>query len=93
MPLTAPTVTAAAINPSLTVESAFSRPERFAGIVTGVALVTVNAILTQTNYSRLLTGRALRRNAAPGDRPSPAWLGVAAATLGAAIDETRRRVN
>jgi len=56
-------------------------------------LVTVNAILTQTNYSRLLTGRALRRNAAPGDRPSPAWLGVAAATLGAAIDETRRRVN
>ena len=62
-------------------------------IITGVALVAVNAILAQTNYSRPPTRRALLRNASPGSTPSPAWLGVAATTLGAALDETRRRVN
>ncbi len=62
-------------------------------IVTGVALVAVNAVLAQTNYSRPPSGRALRRSASPGGSPSPAWLGVAATAVGAAVDEVRRRSN
>lgn len=59
-------------------------------IVSGVALVAVNAVLAQVNYSRPSTKRALTRPSS-GDSGSPLWLASAAATALAVADEARRR--
>lgn len=61
-------------------------------IVVGVALVGVNAVLAQTNYSRPSTKRALTRRSSPdGGGRSPLWLGSALTTGAALFDESRRR--
>jgi hypothetical protein len=58
----------------------------------GIALVAVNAILAQVNYSRPATKRALTRSSSPGDGGSPLWIGAGVAAAGALIDEARRRL-
>lgn len=63
-----------------------------ANIVIGVALVSVNAVLAQVNYSHPPQRRSLGRSG--GGRSgmgSPLWLGMAATGLAAAADEARRR--
>lgn len=63
-----------------------------ANIAIGVALVSVNAVLAQINYSHPAQRRALGRAAGNGSRSgSPLWLGTAVAGLAAAADEARRR--
>ena len=63
-----------------------------ANILSGIALVAVNAVLAQMNYSRPATKRALTRSSSPGrGSRSPLWAGAAATTVGALIDERRRR--
>jgi hypothetical protein len=63
-------------------------------IVTGVSLTIVNAVLSQVNYSRPQTGRALRRSSSPGgdNGRSPLWLASGVATAAAAVDQVRRQV-
>ena len=58
----------------------------------GIALVAINGILAQVNYSRPATRRALTRSSSPGNGRSPLWIGTAVTTAGALIDEARRRV-
>jgi len=58
-------------------------------IVSGVALVAVNGILAQINYSHPAKQRALTRSS-PGGSLSPAWAASAIATTAAVIDQVRR---
>jgi len=58
-------------------------------IASGVALVAVNGILAQINYSHPSKQRALTRSS-PGNGLSPAWALSAIATSAAAIDQLRR---
>ncbi len=58
-------------------------------IASGVALVAVNGILAQINYSHPAKQRALRRSS-PGRSLSPAWAASAIATSAAVIDQLRR---
>ncbi|MDQ6728836.1 MAG: hypothetical protein M3022_00650 [Actinomycetota bacterium] len=58
-------------------------------IASGVALVAVNGILAQINYSHPSKQRALTRSS-PGRGLSPAWAVSAIATSAAAIDQLRR---
>lgn len=58
-----------------------------ANIVSGVALVAVNAVLAQVNHSHPAKKRALLRSSATR---SPLWVGSALATAVAALDQTRR---
>ncbi len=58
-------------------------------IASGVALVAVNGILAQINYSHPSKQRALTRSS-PGHGLSPAWAVSAIATSAAAIDQLRR---
>ncbi len=58
-------------------------------IASGVALVAVNGILAQINYSHPSKQRALTRSS-PGHGLSPAWALSAIATSAAAIDQLRR---
>jgi hypothetical protein len=60
-------------------------------IASGVALITVNAILAQTNHGHPAKRRALTRSSANGSR-SPLWIGSAVATVTALADEVRRRL-
>jgi hypothetical protein len=61
-------------------------------ILTGVALVAVNAVLAQTNHSRPATRRALTRSSSSnGSSASPLWIGSAVATAAAALDQARRK--
>ena len=53
-------------------------------ILTGAALVAVNAIIAQTNHSH----PAAKRTSAT--RSIPLWLGAAATTTAAVVDTTRR---
>ena len=53
-------------------------------ILTGAALVAVNAIIAQTNHSR----PAAKRTSTA--RSIPLWLGAAATTTAAVVDTTRR---
>src|SRR4051795_2559442 len=48
-------------------------------IVTGVALVAVNAVLAQTDHSRPAKRRALTRASSPDTAASPLWIGSAGA--------------
>lgn len=57
-------------------------------IASGVALVAVNGVLAQSNYSHPANRRALSRSTST---PSPAWLLSAGAAAAAALDEARRR--
>ena len=59
-------------------------------ILSGVALVGVNAVLAQTDHSRPAKRRALTRSSSPNGSASPLWIGSAVATAGAAIDQARR---
>jgi len=58
-------------------------------ILSGVALVAVNGILAQINYSHPAKQRALTRSS-PGRSLSPAWAASAIATTAAVIDQVRR---
>ncbi len=58
-------------------------------ILSGVALVAVNGILAQINYSHPAKQRALTRSS-PGRSLSPAWAASAIATSAAVIDQLRR---
>lgn len=59
-------------------------------ILSGVALVAVNGVLAQVNYSHPAKQRALTR-ASPGSSSlSPAWAVSAVATTAAVIDQVRR---
>ena len=60
-------------------------------IASGVALITVNAILAQTNHRHPAKRRALTRSSSNGSR-SPLWIGSAVATATALADEGRRRL-
>ena len=60
-------------------------------IVTGVALIAVNAVLAQMNYSHPAKRRALTRSSGGSSR-SPLWIASAVATGAAALDETRRAI-
>ncbi len=63
-------------------------------IVAGVALVTVNAVLAQTNHSHPAKRRALTRSTKQGGSSgSPLWLASAVATTAAVVDEARRRLS
>jgi hypothetical protein len=61
-------------------------------ILSGVALVAVNAILAQTNHSHPANKRTLLRSSSPKRPNSPLWIGSAAATVAAAADQTRRKL-
>jgi hypothetical protein len=61
-------------------------------IASGVALVAVNAILSQTNHSRPSTSRALRRSSSPSHSTSPLWIASGVATVAALGDQLRRRL-
>lgn len=84
--------------PSLDTPPAAARIQRSLGllgtanIASGVALVAVNAVLSQTNYSRPSTTRALTRSSSGNTDRSPLWIGSLAATGAAIVDEARRRV-
>ncbi len=58
-------------------------------ILSGVALVAVNGILAQINYSHPAKQRALMRSS-PGRSLSPVWAASAIATSAAVIDQVRR---
>lgn len=60
-------------------------------IVSGIALVAVNGVLAQINYSHPAKQRALTRSS-PGSGVSPAWVVSGVATAAAAIDQARRQV-
>jgi hypothetical protein len=60
-------------------------------IVSGVALVAVNAILAQTSHSRPPAGRALRRPGSMIGSASPMWIASGVATAAALADQLRRR--
>ena len=62
-------------------------------IASGVALVAVNAVLTQMNHSRPAMRRALTRSSSPDSSRSPLWVGSTLATGAAAVDEVRRRLS
>jgi hypothetical protein len=59
-------------------------------VVTGVALVAVNAVLAQTDHSRPAKRRALTRSSSPNGATSPLWIASAIAVAAAAVDQTRR---
>jgi hypothetical protein len=61
-----------------------------ANIVSGVALVAVNAVLAQINHSHPAAKRTLLRTSSPGRSSSPLWVSSAIATAAAALDQTRR---
>jgi hypothetical protein len=61
-------------------------------ILSGVALVGVNAVLAQTDHSRPAKRRALTRSSSPNGSASPLWIGSAVATAAAAIDQARRKL-
>ena len=61
-------------------------------ILSGVALVAVNAVLAQTNHSRPSTRRALRRPSSSGTSTSPLWIASGVATVAALGDQLRRRL-
>ena len=56
-------------------------------VLTGVALVAVNGVLAQINYSHPPTTRALRRS---GGDISPLWAAPALAIAAATVDQLRR---
>ena len=60
-------------------------------IVSGVALVAVNAVLAQINHSHPAKRRVLTRSSSPDSSRSPLWAGSAFATGAAVVDEVRRR--
>ncbi len=65
-------------------------------IASGIALVAVNAVLSQTNHSHPAKRRALTRSTkigSNGDSGSPLWLASALATTAAVVDEARRRIS
>ena len=62
-------------------------------ILTGAALVAVNAVLAQTDHSRPAKRRALTRSSAPNGSASPLWVGSAVATAAAAVDQARRKLS
>jgi hypothetical protein len=60
-------------------------------ILTGIALVAVNGVLAQINYSHPATGRALSRSsAASGSGVSPLWAIPALGLAAAGADQIRR---
>ena len=60
-------------------------------IVTGIALVAVNAVLAQINYSHPSTTRALTRSSAGSSTGvSPLWAAPAVALAAATADQVRR---
>jgi len=60
-------------------------------IVSGIALVAVNAVLAQTNHSHPAKKRALVRSSSNGSS-SPLWIGSAVATAAAVADQARRKI-
>ena len=60
-------------------------------IISGVALVSVNAVLAQINYSHPSGRRALVPVSTAG-AVSPAWISAALAAAGAAVDQGRRQL-
>ncbi|MBE2319462.1 hypothetical protein DVA67_026045 [Solirubrobacter sp. CPCC 204708] len=62
-----------------------------ANIVTGVALVAVNAVLAQINHSHPAKKRAFSRSSSPRGSNSPLWVGAAVSSAAAALDQARRR--
>jgi hypothetical protein len=60
-------------------------------IVTGIALVAVNGVLAQINYSHASNTRALTRSSAGSSGGiSPLWAAPAVALAAAAADQVRR---
>jgi hypothetical protein len=59
-------------------------------IISGVALVAVNGVLAQINYSHPAKQRALTRSSPGNSSLSPAWAVSAVATTAAVIDQVRR---
>ncbi len=59
-------------------------------ILTGIALVAVNGVLAQINYSHPSAGRALTRSSAGSRRLSPLWAAPALAIAAATADQVRR---
>ena len=62
-----------------------------ANIVSGVALVAVNAVFRRTAFSRPSSKRALTRSSAGGSGPSSVVVGLASGAAGAAVNELRKR--
>ena len=60
-------------------------------IVSGVALVAVNGVLAQINYSHPPARRSFAQMSSAG-AVSPAWVSAALATIGAAVDQGRRQL-
>ena len=83
--------------PAVETPDAAARLQRVIGvsstlnIASGVALVAVNAVLAQVNYSHPSGRRALAPASISGSI-SPAWVSAALATLGAAADQGRRQL-
>jgi hypothetical protein len=61
-------------------------------ILAGVALVGANAVLAQTDHSRPAKRRAFTRSSSPARSTSPLWIGSAAVTAAAALDQARRKL-
>lgn len=61
-------------------------------IMSGVALVAVNGVLAQINYSHPAKQRALTRSSPGSSSLSPAWVVSGVATAVAAIDQARRQL-
>ncbi|GAC1581307.1 MAG: hypothetical protein NVS3B18_14890 [Candidatus Dormibacteria bacterium] len=61
-------------------------------IASGIALVAVNGVLAQINYSHPAKQRALTRSSPGSSSLSPAWVVSGVATAAAAIDQVRRQV-
>ena len=62
-------------------------------ILTGAALVAVNAVLAQTDHSRPAKRRALTRSSSSNGSTSPLWIGSGIATAAAAVDQARRKLS
>lgn len=61
-----------------------------ANIGVGIALVAVNAVLSQVNYSHPPARRGLLRSSSGQASTSPLWLGTALTAAVAAVDQVRR---
>ena len=59
-------------------------------VASGVALIAVNGVLSQINYSHP-SGRRTLRPASSAAGISPAWIAAGLTTVGAAVDQSRRQ--
>ena len=83
--------------PALETPESAARLQRVIGvtstlnIISGVALLAVNGVLAQINYSHPSGRRALSPLSSAGS-VSPAWISAGLAMIGAAVDQGRRQL-